>query len=139
MSELKPAFDKQGTITAANASKINDGGCALILMSEETAKAKGLKALVRIVSYQDNEIKPVDFSISPGGGITKLLHKQKLSIKDIDAFEINEAFSSVVLANMKILGITEDKVNIHGGAVALGHPIGMSGARILLSLISVLN
>lgn len=136
---LKPAFDKNGSITAANASKINDGGCAILLVDEEYAKSRGLTILARIKGYQDSEIAPVDFSIAPGAGITKLLKNHNLTTSDISAFEINEAFSSVVLANMKILGINEQKVNLHGGAVALGHPIGMSGARIILSLISVLH
>lgn len=139
ISTLKPAFEKDGTITAANSSKLNDGGCALILMEEEAAKKRGIKPLGRILAYQDAEIKPIDFSKCPSTGITKLLTKQGLKITDIDAFEINEAFASVVLANMKILGIDEKKTNLHGGAVALGHPIGMSGARIVVSLLNVLN
>lgn len=134
--KLKPAFVSEGgSITAANSSKINDGACSLILVEEEYARSRGLNVLCRIKSYQDAEIQPVDFSISPATGINKLLKSNGLTVKDIRSFEINEAFSSVVLANMKILGIDIGKVNTRGGAVSLGHPIGMSGARILLSLI----
>jgi acetyl-CoA C-acetyltransferase len=136
---LKPVFDKNGSITAANSSKINDGGCAIFLADEEFAKSRGLNILARIKAYEDAEIAPVDFSTAPSTGITKLLKNNGLKINDICAFEINEAFASVVLANMKILGINESKVNLNGGAVALGHPIGMSGARIILSLMTVLQ
>lgn len=136
---LKPAFDKNGTITAANASKINDGAACIILAEEEYAKSRGLNILARIKGYEDAEIAPVDFSIAPSSGITKLLKNNNLKTSDISAFEINEAFSSVALANMKILGLNSDKVNINGGAVALGHPIGASGARIVVTLLSVLN
>lgn len=139
INTLKPAFDLNGTITAANSSKINDGACALILMSEEEAAKRNLKPLARILSYQDAEIKPCDFSISPTHAVQKLLKKNNLKINNIDAFEVNEAFSSVAIANMKLLDLPEDKVNVNGGAVALGHPIGMSGARIVLSLMTVLK
>ena len=136
---LKPAFDKNGTITAANSSKINDGGCSIIIADEEYARSRGLTILARIKGYQDAEIAPIDFSIAPATGIMKLLKDHKLKSSDICAYEINEAFSSVVLANMKLLGINESKVNLNGGAVALGHPIGVSGAIIILSLMSVLQ
>lgn len=136
---LKPAFDKNGTITAANASKLNDAACALVLVEESYAKSRGLNILARVKGYQDAEIAPVDFSIAPSSGITKLLKDNNLKVSDISNFEINEAFSSVVLANMKILGLNENKVNVRGGAVSLGHPIGMSGARIILSLINSLS
>ena len=139
IEKLRPAFDKEGSITAGNASKINDGGCALILMEESLAKSKGIKPLARIMSYQDAEIEAVDFSVAPASGVTKLLKKNGLKVDDIDVFEFNEAFSSVALANMKILGLNQEKVNLHGGAVALGHPIGMSGARVVLSLLIFLN
>jgi len=139
INTLRPAFEKDGTITAANSSKINDGACALILMDEEVAKQKGLKPLARVLAHQDAELAPIDFGIAPATGITKLLKRNNLSIKDIDIFELNEAFASVALVNMKILGITPDKINLHGGAVALGHPIGMSGSRIVLSLMNVLK
>lgn len=136
---LKPVFDKDGTITAANASKINDGACSLILMDEELAKSRGVKALARIKGFADSEVAPIDFSISPSAAVQRLLKEQSLTVGDISAWEINEAFACVALANMKILGLKEEKVNLHGGAVALGHPIGMSGARIVLSLMSVLR
>lgn len=136
---LKPVFDKDGTITAANASKINDGACSLILMDEELAKSRGIKALARVKGFADSEVSPIDFSISPSSSIQRLLKEQSLTVGDISAWEINEAFACVALANMKILGLKEDKVNLHGGAVALGHPIGMSGARIVLSLMNVLR
>lgn len=136
---LRPVFDKTGTITAANASKINDGACSMLIVEEEYAKSKNLQILARIKAYEDAEISPVDFSIAPASGILKLLKNNNLKVNDISAFEINEAFSSVVLANMNILGVDVNKVNLHGGAVALGHPIGMSGARIILSLMSVLQ
>jgi len=136
---LKPVFDKNGTITAANASKNADGGCALVLMSEKMAKEKGLKPIARIMGFADAEINPVDFSIAPASAVQKLSKKTGIELQNVDCFEFNEAFSSVVLANAKLLGIDQKKVNIHGGAVALGHPIGMSGARIILSLINSLQ
>jgi acetyl-CoA C-acetyltransferase len=138
ITSLKPAFDKDGTITAANASKINDGGCAIILMEEELAKSKKLQPLARIIGYQDAEINPVDFGKCPSVGIMKLLKKHQLDVSNISAFEINEAFSVVALANAKILGIKQDQLNINGGAVALGHPIGVSGARIIVALMKSL-
>lgn len=136
---LKPVFDKNGTITAANASKNADGGCALVLMSEKQAKEKNLKPIARIIDFADSEINPVDFSIAPASAIQRLVKKTGIEIKNVDCFEINEAFSSVVLANIKLLELDHNKVNIHGGAVALGHPIGMSGARIILSLVNSLQ
>ena len=137
--QLKPTFAKSGTITAANASKLNDGACALILMSEEAAKERGLKPLARIVGFEDGEVAPIDFGIAPTQAVLKLLKKTKKEIKDIDYHEINEAFSAVPLANMKLLELDPSRVNVHGGAVALGHPLGMSGARIILSLYNVLK
>jgi len=136
---LKPAFTKDGGITAANSSKLNDGACAMVLMNEDLAKSKNLTPIARIKGFTDAEVDPVDFSIAPTSSINQLLKKCNLKIKDIDYFEINEAFSSVVLANMKLLDLKINKVNVHGGAVSLGHPIGMSGARIVLSLINVLQ
>jgi len=136
---LKPAFSKTGTITAANASKLNDGACAFVVMAEEVALARGLKPLARIIAYDDAEIAPIDFSIAPTEAMKRVLKKAKMDIKDIQFHEMNEAFSAVPLANMKLMGIPLDIVNVHGGAVALGHPIGMSGARLLLSLTSVLR
>lgn len=140
ISKLNPAFEKNtGTITAANSSKISDGACTLVVMNEQTALSKGLKPLVRIIGYVDHEIDPVDFSICPSLGIKKLLQKYNFKIGQINAFEINEAFSSVARANIKELQIDENIVNIRGGAVSLGHPIGASGARIVLSLINSLG
>ena len=136
---LKPAFAKNGTITAANASKINDGACAFVLMSEQAAKDRGLKPLARIVAYEDAAVAPIDFGIAPAKCVDKLMNVSGLNMKDIEYHEINEAFSAVALANMKLGDIDPEKVNVHGGAVALGHPIGASGARILLSLINVLR
>jgi len=136
---LKPAFDKDGGITPANASKLNDGACAMVLMNEELAKSKGLSPIARIKAFTDAERSPIDFSIAPAIAVERLLKKANLKIGDISFFEFNEAFASVALANMKLLGISNDKHNVHGGAVALGHPIGMSGARIILSLINVMQ
>ena len=136
---LKPAFAKNGTITAANASKINDGACAFVLMSEESAKDRGLKPLARILAYEDAAVAPIDFAIAPAKCIDKLLNVSGLTMKDIEYHEINEAFSAVALANMKLGDIDPSRVNVHGGAVALGHPIGASGSRIILSLINVLR
>ena len=136
--QLKPAFAKNGTITAANASKINDGACAFVLMSEQAAKDRGLKPLARIIGYEDAAVAPIDFGIAPTKAINKLLTKYKMNLKDIDYHEINEAFAAVILANAKLLDLDIEKINVNGGAVALGHPIGMSGARIIQSLMSVL-
>lgn len=136
---LKPAFAKNGTITPANASKINDGAAALVLMDEQTAKERGLKPLARIIGYDDAAVNPIDFSIAPTLCVQKITKKYKMDIKNIDYWEFNEAFSAVALANMKLLDLNPDRVNLHGGAVALGHPIGMSGARIIISLINVLR
>ena len=136
---LKPAFAKNGTITAANASKINDGAAAFVLMSEDAAKERGLKPLARIVAYEDAAVAPIDFAIAPAKCVEKLLNVSGLNMKNIEYHEVNEAFSAVALANMKLLDIDPAIVNVHGGAVALGHPIGASGSRIILSLINVLR
>lgn len=131
---LKPAFDKQGTITAANASKLNDGASALILMSESQMKKRSLKPLAKIVSYATFAQDPKWFTTAPVGAIKKALQTANLSVKDIDLWEINEAFSVVTMVAMKELQIPAEKVNPHGGAVALGHPLGASGARVLTTL-----
>jgi len=136
---LKPAFAKDGTITPANASKLNDGACVFVLMSAEEAKARGLKPLARIVDFEDGATDPEDFGIAPAVAIEKLLKKTGISMDKIDYHEVNEAFAAVPIANSKILGFDLAKTNVHGGAVALGHPIGVSGARIILSLINVLK
>lgn len=136
---LRPAFQKEGTITAANASKINDGAAGLVLMNEQTAKERGLKPLARIVGYDDAAVEPIDFALAPAKAAGRLLKKTGLQMSDIEYHEINEAFAAVALANIKLMDLDISKVNVHGGACALGHPIGASGARILVSLLSVLQ
>lgn len=141
-SSFRLAFaDKNGvgTITAGNASKINDGACTLMLMNEVGLKSSGATPLAEIIAFADAEGQPVDFNLTPPIAIKKALAKANLSVKDIDFWEINEAFSVTAIANMKVLGIDHQRLNVHGGAVALGHPIGASGARILLSLVNVLQ
>lgn len=139
VSKLKPAFIENGTITAANASNINDGAAALLLMSKEAALKYGAQPLAKIIAYADAAQAPEWFTTSPALAITKALKQSGLSIKDIDAYEINEAYAAVVLANQQILNISPERINIYGGAVAMGHPLGASGARILCTLTSVLN
>ncbi|RRQ48975.1 acetyl-CoA C-acyltransferase [Maribacter algicola] len=136
---LRPAFSKDGTVTAANASTINDGAAALVLMSAEKAKELQLKPLAKIIGYADAAQEPKWFTTAPAKALPKALQKAGVSLKDIDFFEFNEAFSVVGLANMKLLGISNDKVNVNGGAVSLGHPLGCSGARILVTLLHVLD
>ncbi|MFN8324791.1 MAG: acetyl-CoA C-acyltransferase [Flavobacteriaceae bacterium] len=136
---LNAVFTKDGTVTAANASTINDGAAALVLMSEEKAKDLGLKPLAYIKSYADAEQDPKWFTTAPAKALPKALDKAGISISDVDYFEFNEAFSVVGLANMKILGLSDDKVNVNGGAVSLGHPLGCSGARIVVTLLNVLE
>lgn len=133
--KLRPAFEKDGIVTAANASSLNDGAAALLVMSEEKAKELGLKPLVEIVAQSSAAKAPVEFTTAPADAINKVLKKAKMSVTDIDLYEINEAFSVVSLAVNKLLGLDPEKVNPNGGAVALGHPIGASGARILITLI----
>jgi acetyl-CoA C-acetyltransferase len=136
--KLKPAFQQDGTVTAANASKINDGAAALVLMSAERAKALGAKPIARVVAHGSSAKKPEWFTTAPADAIAKVLAKAGLTVKDIDLFEINEAFAVVSLAVQKIVGIESEKLNVNGGAVALGHPIGASGARILVTLLNAL-
>jgi acetyl-CoA C-acetyltransferase len=136
---LNPAFTKDGTVTAANASTINDGAAAVILMTEEKAIELGLKPLAYIKSYADAAQEPKWFTTTPSKAIPKALAKAGLSIADVDFFEFNEAFSVVGLANSKILGLDASKVNVNGGAVSLGHPLGCSGVRIIVTLINVLK
>ncbi len=136
---LRPAFDKEGTITAANASTLNDGASALILASEEAVNKHGLKPIAKIVSYADAAHEPEWFTTAPSKAIPKALDKANLSISDIDFWELNQAFSVVGIANTKILGLDPSKVDVNGGAVALGHPLGNSGSRILVTLINVLK
>ncbi len=133
--KLKPAFEPQGVVTAANASKINDGAAALLVMSEEKAKELGLKPMAEIIAQSSAAKDPVHFTTAPADAIKKVLKKANMKIEGIDLFEINEAFAVVSLAVNKLLGLQVDKVNVNGGAVALGHPIGASGARILTTLL----
>jgi len=139
IAALRPAFTKEGTVTAANASTINDGGAALVLMSLEKATALNLQPLAKIKSYADAAHEPKWFTTAPAKALPKALAKVNLSIKDVNYFELNEAFSVVGLANMKLLNITDNKVNVNGGAVSLGHPLGVSGARIIIALTSILK
>ncbi len=136
---LRPAFTKDGTVTAANASTINDGAAAVVLMSAEKAKEMGLSPLARIKSYADAAQEPKWFTTAPAKALPKAIAKAGISIDDVDYFEFNEAFSVVGLANMKLLGLKDDNVNVNGGAVSLGHPLGCSGARIVITLLSVLK
>ncbi|WP_158961237.1 acetyl-CoA C-acyltransferase [Myroides fluvii] len=136
---LRPAFTKEGTVTAANASTINDGAAAVVLMSEEKAKDLGLKPLAYIRSYADAAQEPIWFTTAPAKALPIALKKANLAISDVDFFEFNEAFSVVGLANAKLLDLNTDKINVNGGAVALGHPLGCSGARIVVTLLSVLE
>jgi acetyl-CoA C-acetyltransferase len=137
--KLKPAFQKDGTITAANASKISDGAAALTLMSAEAARSRKLTPMARITAWASTAKDPVWFTTAPADVIAKVLAKAQLRIGDIDLFEINEAFAVVTLAVNSIAGIPVEKVNVHGGAIALGHPIGASGARILVTLLHALE
>jgi acetyl-CoA C-acetyltransferase len=139
LRQLKPAFEKNGTITAANASTINDGAAAVILMSKEKAEKLGIKPLAIIRSYADAEQEPLWFTTTPSKAMPKAVEKAGLKMSDIDYFEINEAFSVVALVNAKILNIPLEKLNVNGGAVSLGHPLGASGARIIVTLINVLK
>ncbi|WP_445381881.1 acetyl-CoA C-acyltransferase [Robiginitalea sp. IMCC43444] len=137
--QLRPAFTKTGTVTAANASTINDGAAAMVLMSAEKAKALGLEPLARIRSYADAAQEPKWFTTAPAKALPLALDKAGLSLDHIDYYEFNEAFSVVGLANIKLLGLSDENVNVNGGAVSLGHPLGCSGARILVTLIHILH
>jgi acetyl-CoA C-acetyltransferase len=139
ISKLRPAFTKDGTSTAANASTINDGAGAVILMTKEKANELGLEILATIKSYADAAREPKRFTIAPAKALPLALKKAKVSIEDIDYFELNEAFSVVGIANTKLLGLDSSKVNVHGGAVSLGHPLGCSGVRILITLINIMK
>ncbi|MDW5289769.1 acetyl-CoA C-acyltransferase [Formosa sp. PL04] len=136
---LRPAFSKDGTVTAANASTINDGAGAVILMSRDKAESLGLKPLAIIKSYADASLAPERFTTAPAKALPKALDKAGIKLEDVDFFEFNEAFSVVGLANMKILGLTDANVNVNGGAVSLGHPLGCSGVRIIITLLNVLE
>lgn len=136
---LKPAFKKDGTITAVNASKINDGAAALVLMSKQKAEELGIKPIARIAGYADAAQEPEWFTTTPAKAIPRAVSKAGWTLADVDKFEINEAFSVVALANIKEMNLDSEKVNVLGGAVALGHPVGVSGARIICTLISALK
>jgi len=137
--QLKPAFHKEGTITAATSSSISDGAAAVVLTSESTAKEKGLKPIARIVATAAHAQDPAEFTVAPIGAIEKLLKKAGWKADEVDLWEVNEAFACVAMFAMKDLGIPHDKINVHGGATALGHPIGASGTRILVTLINALK
>jgi acetyl-CoA C-acetyltransferase len=139
VATLKPVFQKDGTVTAANASTLNDGAAALILMSKEKAMALGLKPIARILGFADAEQKPEWFTTTPSLSVPKAIKNAGITAKDVDYYEINEAFSVVSIANTQKLNLDTSKVNIFGGGVALGHPIGCSGARIVTTLINVLD
>ncbi len=136
---LKPPFDKNGVVTAANASKINDGAAALLVMSEERAKELGLKPMVEIVAQSSAAKSPIQFTTAPADAINKVLAKAKMKTADIDLYEINEAFAVVSLAVNRLLGLSTDNVNVNAGAIAIGHPIGASGARIMATLLHEMN
>lgn len=136
---LRAAFTKEGTVTAANASTINDGGAALVLMSADKAKELKITPLAKIRSYADAAHEPKWFTTAPAKALPKALAKANIAIDEVDFFELNEAFSIVGLANMKILGLSDKNVNVHGGAVSLGHPLGVSGARIVIALTTILK
>ncbi|MBD0822868.1 acetyl-CoA C-acyltransferase [Aestuariibaculum marinum] len=137
--QLRPAFTKEGTVTAANASTINDGAGAVILMSKDKANELGLTPLATIKSYADAAHEPEWFTTAPAKALPKALSKANLNLDDVDYFEFNEAFSVVGLANMKLLGLNDSKVNVNGGAVSLGHPLGCSGVRIIITLLNILQ
>lgn len=139
ITSLKPVFKKEGTVTAANASTLNDGAAAVVLMSKERATQMGIKPLAKIISYADAQQAPEWFTTSPSKAIPLALQRAGLSLKQIDFFEINEAFSVVAIANNQLLKLDPSKVNVNGGAVALGHPLGASGARIIVTLLHVLQ
>ncbi|MDV3257563.1 MAG: acetyl-CoA C-acyltransferase [Sphingomonas sp.] len=136
---LKPAFAKEGTITAATSSSISDGAAALILTRQSEAEAKGLKPVARIVASAAHAREPAEFTIAPAGAMEKVLKKAGWSVDDVDLWEVNEAFACVAMFAMRDLGIPHEKINVHGGATALGHPIGASGARLIVTLIGALK
>jgi len=139
IATLRPVFTKDGTVTAANASTLNDGASALVIMSREKADELGLKPLAIIRGYADAAQEPEWFTTAPAKALPKALHKANINLDDVDYFEFNEAFAIVGLANMKILGLNKNVVNVNGGGVSLGHPLGSSGSRIIVTLINVLE
>ncbi len=139
LRSLRPAFGKEGTVTAGNASSINDGAAAVVVLSEEAVRETGVKPFARVTAYASASREPEWFTLAPIKALSQLLEKASLTVDDVDLFEINEAFSAVVLAAMQELKIPHEKVNVHGGAVALGHPIGASGARTLVTLLHAME
>lgn len=139
LAQLKPVFDKNGTVTAANASNLNDGASAVILMSKEKADALGIKPLARILGYADAQQAPEWFTTAPAKAIPLAMHRAGIKPEDVDFYEINEAFAVVCVANNQLLNLDPAKVNVYGGGVSIGHPIGSSGARIVATLTSVLH
>ena len=137
--QLRAVFNKEGTVTAANASTLNDGASALVLMSKEKAEELHIKPIAKVVSYADAAQEPKWFTTAPAKAVPKALAKANLSSKEIDFWELNQAFSVVGLVNTKLLGLDPTKVDVNGGAVALGHPLGSSGSRIIVTLINVLK
>ena len=135
LAKLRPAFDAKGSGTAGNASQISDGAAAVIVASSEKAKAIGAEPRARIVDYYTSGVAPKDIFDAPAKGIQRLLERNRLSVDDVDLFELNEAFAAQVLANIREVGIPQEKLNICGGGIALGHPIGASGARVLTTLL----
>ncbi|OMJ69093.1 hypothetical protein SteCoe_33279 [Stentor coeruleus] len=136
---LKPVFEKSGSITPANASKINDGACALILMTRDKAREMGVKPIARILSFADNENEPIHFAVAPKEAMLKAIDRAGIGRYNVGLYEVNEAFSLVPIVSMKLIAIDHKKINVNGGAVSLGHPLGMSGARIVGSLIYALR
>jgi len=139
LAKLRPVFKKDGTVTAGNASTLNDGAAAVVLASEDSVKDKGLKPLARILGTASNALEPEMVMYAPKGAIEKLLANVGWKLEDVDLFEINESFSSQLVVLIKEMGLDGEKVNVHGGAVALGHPIGATGARILVTLLYALK
>jgi len=139
IAKLRPAFDKDGSVTAANSSQISDGAAALAITSESRAQSMGLKPLARILSYHTHGVDPKELFIAPVEAIRQCVAKARIGVEDVDLFEINEAFAAQMLADLKVLEIPEDKVNVCGGGVAIGHPVGASGARILVTLVHQLR
>jgi acetyl-CoA C-acetyltransferase len=139
LAKLKPAFRSDGTVTAGNASQLSDGAASVVVASGSAVEKLGRKPLARIVSYATSGVAPKDIFIAPVGAVRMALDKAKLTLKDIDAFELNEAFAAQMLACGKELGLAEEKVNVHGGAIALGHPIGASGGRVMVTLLHIMQ
>jgi acetyl-CoA C-acetyltransferase len=139
LRSLRPAFGKDGVVTAGNASSINDGAAAIVVASGEKVEQLGLRPQAKILGYSSYSREPEWFTLAPVGAVQRLMEQLGWSVEDVDLFEVNEAFSVVPMAVMKDLGVPHDKMNVHGGAVALGHPIGCSGTRVLVTLLGALR